>query len=65
MTTHARATTAPPARWAHQDDFVYWPAPRAGLNWPYARKVLLDLAALSAVGVSALFWVCLLLAVLR
>jgi hypothetical protein len=65
MITHVRSASAPALRWTHQHDFEYRNTPRAGLNWPFVRKMILGVIVWSPAVVSALFWGCLLVAAVR
>ena len=65
MITPAPRSDSSPPPWAHQHDFEYQSKPRAGLNWPFAGAMLLDLAAWSSVMVSVIFWGCLIGAALH
>jgi hypothetical protein len=65
MITHAPIALPATPEWRHRQVFDYRRPPRAGMNWPFAQAMILDLALWSSVAVGVTFWACLLVAVLN
>jgi hypothetical protein len=62
MVMRAQMADRASPRWEHQDSFEYQSPPRAGLNWAFARKLMLDVLVGASMLAAAIFWGCLFLA---